>query len=226
MSENHKKMIFHIHTSFSSDSRISPKQLIEFCKNEKIDIIVVCDHNTIDGAKAVSELADDSIMVIMGEEIKSMQGEIIGLFLNDNIRPKMTLEETIFQIKKQNGLVCLPHPGESLRRSAISKKNSEMAIKDADIVEVYNSRTAFKADMDWAYNLAEKYDKPIIYGSDSHNVSELHGAICQLPDFVDASSFIKSLEGIKLLSSRKTGFLLQALSVAVKYCRRINKLDN
>lgn len=224
MSENHKKMIFHVHTSSSYDSRISPKSLLGFCKKEKIGVVVVCDHNTVDGAKAVKKLAESDIKVIIGEEISTLDGEIIGLFLTDTIKSKMSIKDTILEIKKQGGLVCLPHPGERIRRSAITKKDAEAIIEDVDIVEVFNSRTIFGADMDWARDLAKKYCKLVIYGSDSHNISELKGAICLIPDFFDVDSFIDSLGNIQLISSKRTGLIRQFFSIALKYYKRMLKL--
>ena len=100
---------FHMHTSHSGDCDASPRDMVRGCRDVGLTCIAVTDHNTIRGALEVRELAD--FTVIIGEEVKSSQGDIIGLFLEEEIPRGLSPAETVSRIKGQGGLVVVPHPG-------------------------------------------------------------------------------------------------------------------
>ena len=125
-----------MHTYFSHDSKMSPKSLVSRCIEVGLDCIAVTDHNTIDGALEVRDLAP--FMVIVGEEVKSSGGEITGLFLRETVPRDLSPVETVKCIKEQGGLVSIPHPFDRFRTSVISQLALEEVLPYVDVVEVYS----------------------------------------------------------------------------------------
>ncbi|MCX6812222.1 MAG: flippase-like domain-containing protein [Candidatus Berkelbacteria bacterium] len=214
------KMLFHVHTNFSSDGRLTPEDIVGYCRENKITIVAICDHNEIAGALAVKKIAAGNPLVIIGEEIRTPEGEIIGLFLEKKIAKFTLLAEAIEEIKRQGGLVCLPHPGDTVRRSAINRELSEKIINQIDIVEIFNSRNLFQSANNFAENLAEKYHKPKIVAGDAHLKIELPRSLNILDDFKTKSELKKSLKSVEIFG-QKSGILIQTWSKILKIKRKL-----
>lgn len=155
----------HIHSKYSFDSLLEPKKIIKVAKKRGLDGIAITDHNTIKGgldAKKVNK--DKDFLVIVGSEISTEIGDITGLFLSEEIKSRNSMG-VIEEIKKQGGLVVLPHPYRGHRLN-------EKIIERIDVIEVFNARTN-NEDNERAMKLAEKYNKPIVAGSDAHFASEI-----------------------------------------------------
>ena len=107
------KADLHIHTYFS-DWLDSPEQIVKTASIKELAVIAICDHNRIKGAQKAQEFAQAhpylGVEVIVGEEITTVNGHILGLFLKERIKPGLTAEETIEKIHQQKGLAILPHP--------------------------------------------------------------------------------------------------------------------
>src|SRR5436190_17785030 len=101
---------FHSHSHYSRDSVLNPRTFIDRCLKRGIDCIAVTDHNEIEGAFVIQKLAPPELKVIIGEEVKSSEGEIIGLFLQEFVPRGLTPEETVRAIQEQGGLAVVPHP--------------------------------------------------------------------------------------------------------------------
>jgi len=144
---------------------IEPKLLIKYALKKGFNIIAITDHNTIKGGKIMYKLskkyADND--VICGSEIKTNYGEIIGLFLEEEVLPG-DFFDVISNIKEQNGLIMFPHPYRN------HKKIDEI-IKHVDLIESLNGRSNINENL-CAKKLAKKYDKPMVSGSDSHSYFE------------------------------------------------------
>ena len=126
-----KKIELHVHTKFSNDSLLLENFLLLMCKIKRIDIIVITDHNTIVGAHKIKDkFRKHNIGVIVGEEIFSRDGEIIGLFLNEKIDAGLSADETINQIKKQNGIVYIPHPYDKKRIKSVLRYEKIIKLQD------------------------------------------------------------------------------------------------
>ena len=138
------KADLHAHTHFSRDALTSVSTFVRRYQRAGIDCVAVSDHNNIDGALAVR--ADAAFNVIVSEEIKSSEGEIIGLFLQETIRKGLTPEDTVRAIREQGGLVLIPHPYDRVRKSPLREEAALRIMNDIDIIEVFNSRTIFSAD--------------------------------------------------------------------------------
>jgi predicted metal-dependent phosphoesterase TrpH len=170
---------------------MSLEDLIKVSKLRGINCLAITDHNTIEGAKKLREITD--IKIIVGEEIKTKDGEINGYFLNEKIKPGMATEDTIKTIKEQGGLVCVPHPFDRLRSSALKKEVLNKVIDQVDLIEVYNSRNVFKNDNQVALEYALKHKKLITVGSDAHTANEVGNSFIRLDHFRNKSEMLKSL---------------------------------
>lgn len=156
---------FHIHSIYSHDSFLKPETIIKKVKNRCLTGIAITDHNTIKGALKVKKLADDDFTVIVGSEIKTNKGDVIGLFLSENIKAREFVEVTD-EIRDQDGIVILPHP---FKNKFLYPK--ELLTK-IDLIEGLNARISkelnYKAQL-----LSKKYEIPFIAGSDAHTSFEI-----------------------------------------------------
>ena len=150
---------FHIHSKFSYDSLQNPKRIVRIAEKRGLDGIAITDHDTIKGALEASKF-NSTIYVIIGSEIKTEKGDVIGLFLNEEITSKY-FDEVVDEIKSQEGLVVLPHP---------YKKNRGIPndlLRKVDLIETLNGRLSpelnYKAQI-----LARDNNVPAIGGSDAH----------------------------------------------------------
>ena len=159
------KFDLHIHSKYSYDSFLSPVRIIKVAKRKGLHGVAITDHNTIKGGiEALKINEDEDFQVIVGAEIRTEYGDIIGLFLEDEITTNK-FEEVIEEIKSQGGLSVLAHPYRQY-------KFPEEIIDKVDLVEVFNARSR-KADNERAYELAKKFKKPQTAGSDAHLVFEI-----------------------------------------------------
>ncbi len=191
------KVELHTHTNYSYDSDTSFDQIIKKCKQEKIYALGVSDHNEIEGALRLSKLAP--FKIIVGQEILTQQGEVIGFFLTKFIKAGQSIKETIKQIKRQGGIVYLPHPfDKTTRKTAVTSDGLDQIIKEVDIVEVHNGRTIYGKDNKKSLEYAKKHKKTFAVGSDSHTVFEFGRNYLLMDQFSDAQSFLKSMRTAKL----------------------------
>jgi len=161
----------HTHSTLSPDGGISAKQYLQALENDKLDCIAVTDHNSIALAKELqSELGERKI--IIGEEITTNQGDIIGLFLKNLVKANLDIKEAVKSIKSQGGLVYIPHPFETVR-SGISEAALESIKDDVDIIEINNGRAFFQNFGPKAKLWAEKSSTVQASSSDAHRFSGL-----------------------------------------------------
>lgn len=194
------KADLHAHTHFSRDAVTSIETFAKRYEQAGIDCVAVSDHNNVDGALAVTGIAP--FRVIIAEEIKSTEGEIIGLFLSETIRKGLTPEDTVRAIREQGGLVLIPHPFDRLRGSPLREEALLRIMADVDVIEVFNARTTFQADDDKGRNIAEKYGKPMSAASDAHTPGEIGLAYTELPDFEGPADFLTSIGQGKIVGKR------------------------
>jgi predicted metal-dependent phosphoesterase TrpH len=197
--------------------------LIARCLDTGINCIAVTDHGTIAGAKEFKEMAP--FTVIVAEEIFTPQGEIMGMFLSDEITSgTITPREVVTQIHAQGGLVCIPHPCDRLRGSALTNEALMDIIDDVDILEVFNARTMTPGANSRARKLAAKYDKLSSAGSDAHVTSELGATYIELPAFEDKTGFVESLAQGRIVS-RRSSFFVHLASTRAKHAKSRHDSD-
>ncbi len=166
---------FHVHTCFSPDSILTKRFILLKCKLKKINCLAITDHNTIKGAiKYKPYLEKHGVDVIVGEEILTKEGEIIGLFLTKEISKGLSAKETINEIKKQHGLVYIPHPYDLKRNKTVLKSIAiEKNKNDIDLIEIHNGRNIKDEYSKKQLEIADYYKKIKIIGSDAHSFFEL-----------------------------------------------------
>lgn len=185
------KADLHIHTCYSIDCLTPLDKIVARCLELGIGCIAVADHDTIAGALKLREIAP--FTVIVAEEILTTGGEMMGLFLSENICQGLSPRETISRIRNQGGLVVLPHPfGRSLPWHPNTLTSPEI-LSQVDIIETFNSRTPFSSSIKTAAMLARQQGKPASAGSDAHTLGEIGKAYVQMPEFEGPGDFLHSL---------------------------------
>ncbi|MBI4339216.1 MAG: PHP domain-containing protein [Chloroflexi bacterium] len=185
------KADLHIHTVYSPDCLSSPGQIVARCLKVGINCLAVTDHNAVAGAQGLKRIAP--FTVIVGEEVLTAEGEIIGLFLERLVPKHLSPEETVARIKEQGGLVCIPHPCDRFRRSPLRPQALERILPSVDVIEVFNSRTWLLRDSARAKQIAASHGLPGGAGSDAHTIDEIGTSYVELPEFDNALHFLGSL---------------------------------
>lgn len=155
----------HIHSHYSHDSLNPPRIILKCAKRKGLDTIAVTDHNTIKGGVEAAKYAKEiGVDVIIGEEVLTNAGDIIGLYLTEDIQSR-DYNAVIQEIHSQGGLVVFPHP---YRGHKIIDEIAPLV----DFIEVWNGRANDIQNMQ-AYKLAEKFHKKQVIGSDAHLIHEV-----------------------------------------------------
>ena len=194
------KVDLHVHTAFSFDSSMSVERVIERCLEVGINCLAVTDHNTITGALKMREIAP--FPIIVGEEVLTTEGEIIGFFLTEEIPSGLPPQEVVSRIKAQGGLVCIPHPFDHLRSSALKNHAIEALLPQIDIMEVFNSRTVLSSDSREACRFAQTHGLLASAGSDAHTPGEIGNAYVEIPPFNGQDEFLSALAHGKITGHR------------------------
>lgn len=194
------KADLHIHTEYSSDCNTPLEKIINRCLEIGINCIAVADHGTIEGALKMQRIAP--FPVIVAEEILTPHGEIKGMFLKEAIPSGLSVEQTISQIRAQGGLVCIPHPFDTFRQSALDAKIVEEIVDQIDAIEVFNSRTILLRDLTKAQTFAQKYSIHGSAGSDAHTLGEIGNAYVEMPEFNGRDDFLNALAKGKVFGHR------------------------
>jgi predicted metal-dependent phosphoesterase TrpH/glycosyltransferase involved in cell wall biosynthesis len=202
----------HMHTNWSHDCSIDAAELVDHAEAEGLGAIAVTDHNVFGGALETVDLARGrDLVVIPGEEVKTdNQGEVIGLFLSEEIPRGMPFADTVAAIREQGGLVYLPHPFD--RMHAIPDPQTlHRHLADIDVFEVYNARLLFEAYNDEALRFARKYNLTMGAGSDAHVLQGVGTGALRMRAFRDAEEFMLSLRTAEVLRRPKSLAYLQSL---------------
>jgi glycosyltransferase involved in cell wall biosynthesis len=202
----------HMHTDHSGDCATPVEHLLATAREQGLGAIAVTDHNEVSGAfEAAAKAAEFGIKIIIAEEVKTAsQGEVIGLFLNEKIPRGLTLEETVAEIKRQGGLVYVPHPFD--RMHAVPDYEHLLKIlDDVDAIEVYNPRVAIGSFNEEAERFAAKYQIVRGAGSDSHVAAGLGSVRIRMRDFDGPAEFLESLRHAEISTKSGTLLYVQAL---------------
>jgi predicted metal-dependent phosphoesterase TrpH/glycosyltransferase involved in cell wall biosynthesis len=212
----------HMHTSWSHDCAVSPEELVTYAQAVGLGAIAVTDHNVFGGALAAAELARGSgLVVVPGEEIKTDgQGEVIGLFLKEEIPRGMSFAETVAAIRAQNGLVYLPHPFDRMH-SIPDPATLHRHLVDIDVFEVYNARLLFEAYNDEALRFATKYNLTMGAGSDAHVLQGVGTGAMRMRAFHGPEELLLSLRSAHVLRRPRSLVYLQSLKWVAQAKERV-----
>jgi predicted metal-dependent phosphoesterase TrpH len=196
----HYNVELHCHTYHSSDSLMLPHQILQACGRRGIDRVAVTDHNTIAGAREAHAL--DPQRVIIGEEILTTEGEILGYFLQEEIPEGLPPIEVIERLKAQGSVISLSHPFDLTRGCRWSAETLNMILPYLDALEILNARCWSDQPNRQAASLADQAGLLATAGSDAHAPIEVGRAYLQMPAFNDAESFRKSLAASRVMGGR------------------------
>jgi len=182
----------HSHTMWSGDSTTTPDELVSAVTGSGIDVLCVTDHHAISGAVQLRESLP--CRVIVGEEMRTAAGEIIGLFLTERIPNGLGYLESARLIRDQGGLVYIPHPFDPMRRNLAAAALYELAEAGmVDAVEVFNAKTSLASLNRQAAEFAEEFDLAAGAGSDAHVPNAIGSAFVAMPDFGTPVEFLAAL---------------------------------
>ena len=201
-----------MHTDHSYDCATPVDVLLDTARKQGLGAIAVTDHNEVSGAFEAREKAERyGVKVIVGEEVKTAsQGEVIGLFLTEKIPRGLTLEETVAEIKRQGGVVYVPHPFDRLH--AVPDYEHLLGIlDDVDVLEIYNPRVAIGSFNEEAERFAAKYRILAAAGSDAHVAPGLGSVRVRMPDFDGPEEFLEGLRTAEIVTKPSSLLYVQAL---------------
>ncbi len=191
----------HLHSRYSHDSRTTLDELIERSRQSGLDRIALTDHNTVEGALELARIAPQ--LAIVGEEAKTREGEVIGLFITRRLPPYLRPEEAMDLVHEMGGLTYVPHPFDRNRSHFRAERMVELADR-IDIIEVYNPWCESAANAA-AARLAEDLDKVTATGSDAHSTDELGRTWMEMDDYVDVTDFLVKLRQARHVVTAESG---------------------
>lgn len=193
----------HMHSCFSFDSSTSLDDLERIGEEQGVDCYALTDHDTIEGALRLRDRG--KVDVIMGEEISTAFGDVIGLFLEEAVPPGLSPEETIDAIHGQGGLVYIPHPFDRKRKTRLFREAITRCIDRIDLFEVWNGRTRHDEDNRRAARFAKEHGLATAVGSDAHKPAELGRAKMEIDRFGSAAGFLGAVRSGKAVLPGGTG---------------------
>ena len=202
----------HIHSNYSKDCVSPVEGILQTAREIGLGAIAIADHNEIEGAFLARELSQGDPFVIVAEEVKTAEGEVIGLFLQERIPPALSFDETLSLIKEQGGLVYVPHPFDRLRTTPTYRALVDN-LHRIDVIEIYNAKVALESFNLSAERFAAKYNIVAGAGSDAHVLQGLGTAMIRMPKFNDPHSFMAALWEADIIARRKSLLYLQSLKL-------------
>jgi len=197
------KVDFHTHSTASPDGGLTIDDYRRALEHGLLDYIAVTDHNTITTALAARKALGEAIIV--GEEITTTEGEIIGLHLTEVVPAHLSAAETVARIHEQGGIAYVPHPFETVRKG-ITREALDRIASDIDIIEAYNGRAVFQNYTNQALEWAKKHHVPVAAGSDAHGHAGWGKTYTMLPnkptrqtlvELLAKASYQRSFPGIR-----------------------------
>ncbi len=205
----------HMHTDHSPDCATPVEVLLATARDRGLGAIAITDHNEISGALAARDLAEEmgDLKVIVAEEVKTAgQGEVIGLFVEEKIPKGLTMQNAIAEIRRQGGLVYVPHPFDRLH-SVPDYEHLLEIVEEIDVLEVFNPRVALTAFNEEAERFAAKYRIVPGAGSDSHVAQGLGSVMIRLHDFDGPEEFLEAMRDADIVRKHKNLIYVQALKL-------------
>ena len=214
----------HVHTSASFDSIASPQSVVRAAASRGLTHIAITDHDRIDGAVAAREIARTAapeLTVIVGQEVRTRDGDLIGAFLNRDVPSGLPPAETIADIRAQGGLVGIPHPFDRFRGSLLADELLGAVAPLVDWVETHNARIMVGRGNEQAAAFARAHELPGVAVSDAHSAMEIGVAYTALDgDPSTPAGLLAALRNSELVTGRAT-FFVRAVTPVAKLIQRI-----
>ena len=195
------KTVFHIHTDYSDDSDNTIEHLLDDAIHQSVRVLAVTDHETIEGALALADAAPPDLQVIVGQEISTKAGHLVGLFLRETVTPGRSVRATAKEIRAQGGLIVVPHPFNTIFGCGLRDATGDI-IDYIDIVEISNAQNLLPFPNRRAADFAAIHHFPALVGSDTHLRNSLCPCYQLIPPFDGPASFLDSVRQALLVPGR------------------------
>jgi predicted metal-dependent phosphoesterase TrpH len=206
----------HLHSTASFDGHVEPERVAHRCRRLGLAPVFLTDHDTIDGA--IRLWRQDPKGVVIGQEVTTADGELIGLFLEQAIPAHLSSDETVRRIRGQGGLVYLEHPYDAFRRR-LSERAIERLADRIDVVEVFNGRSSADANRR-AEDLCAILGAAPGAGSDAHTLGEIGSVYVEMDEFNGAREFLTGLRRGRIVRNRRRWRLMAEARLAAVVGRR------
>lgn len=188
----------HSHTIWSKDCLVKFETIRQICAQRTIDRIAITDHNTAEGALRMRELAPE--LIIVGEEIMTSRGELLGYFMSETVPPGLSPEETINRLRSQGAVISVSHPFDGMRKGAWEEADLLRILDQIDAIETFNARCIAPAYNQRAAEFARSHRLLATVGSDAHSEVEYGRALMEMTPFDSANAFRASLQTARPLA--------------------------
>lgn len=205
INRKHYKVDLHTHSIISYDGGINEEDYTTVLSLSTVDFVAITDHNETAFARALHKKLGEKIIV--GEEILTKEGEIIGLFLKQTILPGYTAKQTIERIHEQGGLVYIPHPFETVRKG-ISHDVLTHLVDQVDIIEIFNGRAFFQNRSSTAHDFTKSFNKAAAASSDAHGYGGIGHALSILEAIPTRETLQKLLRDAMFVKKRSPLYTL------------------
>jgi predicted metal-dependent phosphoesterase TrpH len=199
---------------------MSPEDIVSLSEGRGLGALATTDDNTIEGAIAVRERA--SIPVIVGQEISTAEGELVGLFLQEQAPRGLSAMETTRLIKRQGGLVGVPHPLDRFRSESLDAPAVENLTCELDVAEALNGRVTVAADNLRSERFASGEGLMRSAGSDAHSQFELGRGYVEMEPFQGRDGFLRGL-GDGEISGAVSPFWVHFFSILAKVRSKLRR---
>jgi predicted metal-dependent phosphoesterase TrpH len=212
------KVDLHVHTCDSVDGTMSPQQVVEAALLKGVGALAITDHNTMAGALVVQSIAP--FPVIVGEEVTTSDGELLGLFLQQQVPRGLSAMETLRLIKQQGGLAGVAHPFDRLRGESLDRGVLHELAEALDFIEVLNARVTFAGDNRRAWEFARRWGLAATAGSDAHSKREVGQAYVAMETLGGRDQFLEQLRNGRV-RGRRSPFWVHFFSVYARGRRNL-----
>jgi predicted metal-dependent phosphoesterase TrpH len=210
----------HCHTNASFDSLSDPAKVVRAAATRGLTHLAITDHDRIDGALRARDAAPDGLTVIVGEEIRTADGDLIALFLERAVAPHRPARETIEELRAQGGLVGIPHPFDRFRGSMLKDPRLEAMAAMVDWVEAHNARVVGGTGNERAQQFALEMGLPGVAVSDAHSIIEVGVAYTALDgDPSTPEGLLAALTNVELVPGRAS-YIVRSLTPVAKLINR------
>jgi hypothetical protein len=219
----------HCHSSASFDSLSRPADIVRVAASRGLTHVAITDHEQIDGALRAREAADQiagdaRVAVIVGEEIRSTDGDVIGLFLSHPVRAGLSGLETIAAIHEQGGLAGIPHPFDRFRFSGLSgasRERLDLLVESADYIEAFNARVPYPAANVRAAELSRERRIPGVAASDAHTLLEVGVAYTRVAASIETAAQLRAALAEVTLVTGRASLVVRGIAPAVKLVQHL-----
>jgi predicted metal-dependent phosphoesterase TrpH len=210
----------HCHTNASFDSLSDPAKVVRAAATRGLTHLAITDHDRIDGALRARDAAPAGLTVIVGEEIRTADGDLIALFLERAVAPHRPARETIEEVRAQGGLVGIPHPFDRFRGSMLKDPRLEAMAAMVDWVEAHNARVVGGTGNERAQQFALEMGLPGVAVSDAHSIIEVGVAYTALDgDPSTPEGLLAALTNVELVPGRAS-YIVRSLTPVAKLFNR------